>query len=232
MSHRRYVDDYLHLGNRRRLVQHLRGRAITDEAVLAAMARVPRHWFVAQPYENLAYEDRALPIGSGQTISQPYTVAYQSSLLRASVGQKVLEVGTGSGYQAAVLAAMGLRVYTLERHLDLHRAARALLRGGKYGRVRCFHQDGFKGLPAYGPFDRILLTAGAQEVPEVLLAQLTVGGSMVAPVGSGKQRMQRITRTGDARFETETFGDFRFVPFTAGLVHERPVSAKTGRPLR
>ncbi len=217
MSTRTYTDDYIHLGNRRRLVQLLRDRGIQDENVLAAIARVPRHWFVGQPYEDRAYEDRALPIAKGQTISQPYTVAAQTEWLQAEPRSKVLEIGTGSGYQAAVLASMGLRVFTLERQEDLYHKTRALLHMQRFGMIRCFLQDGYKGLPAYGPYDRILVTAGAPEVPEVLLTQLTIGGAMVIPVGVGAQTMQRITRIDENRFETETLGNFKFVPFTGGI---------------
>lgn len=224
MATRNYVDDYLHLGHRRRLVQHLRTRGIRDERVLAAIARVPRHWFVAKPYEALAYEDRALPIASGQTISQPYTVAYQSSLLAAEPRMKVLEVGTGSGYQAAVLARMDLRVYTLERHEALHQSARQLLGGGRFGKVRAFLRDGYRGLPVYAPYDRILVTAGAAELPTALIEQLVVGGTMIVPVGAGQQVMQRVTRTGlrAGEFVVEAFEKFRFVPFKAGVVNQRP----------
>ena len=217
-SRRRLVDDYLHLGNRRRLVQVLRGRGIADERVLTAIGKVPRHWFVSEPYENLAYEDRALPIRRGQTISQPYTVAYQTSLLAAEPRQKVLEIGTGSGYQAAVLGALGLRVFTLERHEPLYQASRALLASNRFGAIRCFLRDGFRGLPVYAPYDRILVTCGAAAVPEGLLAQLAVGGRLVIPVGEGAQVMQRVTRTGESSYERESFETFRFVPFVEGVV--------------
>lgn len=218
MPARRLTDDYLHLGHRRRLVADLRARGIRDEATLAAIGRVPRHYFVARAHESRAYEDRALPIGHGQTISQPYTVAYQTSALRAEPRQKILEVGTGSGYQAAVLGSLGLRVCTLERQEGLYQQARALLAGGRFGRVRCFLRDGYKGLPAYAPFDRILVTAGAREIPVVLLEQLAPGGVLVIPVGRGGQVMKRITR--DARgggFREENGAEFRFVPFLDGL---------------
>ena len=218
MTTRTYADDYIHLGHRRRLVQILRERGIRDEAVLAAIGRVPRHWFVGQPYESLAYEDRALPIARGQTISQPYTVAAQTEWLRAEPRTKVLEIGTGSGYQAAILGAMGLRVFTLERQEDLYHRTRALLHRHRFGMVRCFLQDGYRGLPAYGPYERILVTAGAPTVPQALLAQLTVGGAMVIPVGVGQQTMQRITRLAEDDYAVERLGEFRFVPFAEGIV--------------
>ena len=217
MQKRRYTDDYLHVGHRRRLVQLLRGKGVSDEAVLAAIARVPRHWFVAPVHEARAYEDRALPIAEGQTISQPLTVALQSSWLAADETHKILEVGTGSGYQAAVLATMGLRVYTLERQEGLYARTSRLLRQLRFGRVRCFLQDGFKGLPAYAPFDRILVTAGAGEVPPALLSQLAVGGQLIIPLGEGSQVMHRVTHVRPGDFETEALGRFRFVPFRQGI---------------
>ncbi len=217
-STRIYTDDYIHLGHRRRLVQALRQKGIVDEDVLRAIGKVPRHWFVGSVYEDRAYEDRALPIGRDQTISQPYTVACQSAWLQARPQDKVLEIGTGSGYQAAILGVMGMRVYTLERQEDLYVRTNALLHQHRFGTIRCFLKDGFQGLPAYGPFDRILLTAGAEHVPPVLLSQLTVGGSMIVPVGGGKQVMQRITRHGEEDFRSEALGTFRFVPFKEGLV--------------
>ena len=218
MTPRRYRDDYLHMGNRRRLVQTLREKGVTDERVLEAIAKVPRHWFVSRAHAERAYEDRALPIGREQTISQPYTVAMQSSWLDAKPGLRVLEIGTGSGYQAAVLATMGLSVYTLERQEDLYLKTSAFLHRQRFGLIRCFFQDGFKGLPVYGPYDRILVTAGAERVPNVLLAQLRLGGSMVVPVGAGQQTMHRITRHGEEDFRSEALGRFRFVPFTEGVV--------------
>ena len=206
------------MGNRRRLVRTLRDKGVTDERVLEAIAKVPRHWFVSRAHAERAYEDRALPIGRQQTISQPYTVAMQSSWLDAGPGLRVLEIGTGSGYQAAVLATMGLSVYTLERQEDLYLKTSALLHRQRFGLIRCFFQDGFRGLPAYGPYDRILVTAGAERVPNVLLAQLRIGGSMVVPVGVGQQTMQRITRHGEQDFRSEALGRFRFVPFMEGVV--------------
>lgn len=225
MTARRYSDDYIHMGHRRRLVKVLRDRGVSDERVLGAIAKVPRHFFVGRVHEPRAYEDRALPIGRGQTISQPYTVAMQSAWLEGDPRHKILEVGTGSGYQAAVLATMGLRVYTLERQEDLYLKASALLHRHRYGRVRCFFQDGFRGLPAYGPFDRILVTAGAERVPNTLLAQLTIGGSMIVPVGTGDQTMHRITRYGEEDFRAEELGAFRFVPFEEGLVHRSKLAS-------
>ncbi len=218
MSTRKLVDDYLHLGNRRRLVQHLRNRGIDDEAVLQAMAAVPRHWFVGQAYEDRAYEDRALPIAQGQTISQPYTVAYQTSLLQVKPRMKVLEVGTGSGYQAAILGKLGVRLYTLERQESLYQTTRLLLAAQRFGKIRTFLRDGYQGLPVYAPYDRILVTAGATEVPDELLAQLSIGGRLVIPVGDDVQVMQCVIRTSADGYRTEAYDQFRFVPFTEGVV--------------
>lgn len=223
------TDDYIHVGHRRRLVQLLREKGIRDEAVLAAIAKVPRHWFVGRSYQHLAYEDRALPIGQAQTISQPYTVAAQTEWLRANPRDKVLEIGTGSGYQAAVLATLGLRVYTLERQESLYIKTNTLLSRQRFGMVRCFLKDGFKGLPAYAPFDRILLTAGAADVPGTLLEQLAIGGEMVVPIGTEAQVMHRIIRNGEDDFTAEKLGNFKFVPFKEGLVRrKRP---ETNQPL-
>ncbi len=231
MTTRQYIDDYIHIGHRRRLVQALREKGIKDEAVLGAIGKVPRHWFVGKVYEDRAYEDRALPIGREQTISQPYTVAAQSAWLRAKPQDKILEIGTGSGYQAAVLATMGMRVYTLERQEDLYVKTNTLLGQHRFGSIRCFLKDGFKGLPAYGPFDRILLTAGAAHVPAVLLSQLTIGGSMIVPVGGDHtQVMQRITRHAETEFRSEELGAFRFVPFKEGLVRRAKPVTKALRP--
>jgi len=218
MAARKLSDDYLHLGHRRRLVQALRNRGIDNERVLAAIGQVPRHWFVDKAYEHLAYEDRALPIPRGQTISQPYTVAFQSSLLEAEENMKILEVGTGSGYQAAVLGKLGLRVFTLERQEPLYASARILLSKQRFGKVRCFLRDGYKGLPVYGPYDRILVTAAAPEVPEALLSQLAVGGHLVIPVGTDQQSMLRVRCVQPGEFVTEEHGTFKFVPFQEGIV--------------
>ncbi len=212
----RLKDTYRHKGMRRKLVQTLRRRGITDPRVLAAIGAIPRHCFLDSAFEEKAYEDIALPIDCNQTISQPYTVAYQTQLLEVKPGHKVLEIGTGSGYQAAVLAAMGAEVYTIERHRTLYEQARARI--GKLGikGIHFFHGDGYKGLPQHAPFDRILVTAGAPELPRTLLKQLKAGGIMVVPVGKTVQEMQRITRLDEDTFKKETFGHFRFVPFVPG----------------
>ena len=181
------------------------------------MEAIPRHSFLDRAFEEWAYRDVAFPIGNEQTISQPYTVAFQSELLKLRPKHKVLEIGTGSGYQACVLAEMGAKVYTLERLEPLFHKAQDLLEELGYRRIRCFLRDGYEGLPRFAPFDRILVTAGATEVPETLLNQLAEGGIMVIPVGTGEnQDMLRITRTGPDSYNTENFGQFRFVPFLKG----------------
>lgn len=209
-------DTYRHKGMRRRLVQALRQRGIHDERVLAAIGAIPRHCFLDSAFEEKAYEDIALPIDCGQTISQPYTVAFQTQLLEVQPGHKVLEIGTGSGYQAAVLAAMGAEVYTIERHKALYKQAKKLIEQLGIKGIHFFHGDGYKGLPEHAPFDRILVTAGAPEIPRELLKQLKVGGIMVVPVGKTVQEMQRIKRLDENTFKKETFGHFRFVPFVPG----------------
>lgn len=209
-------DSYRHKGLRKRLVEDLRKRGISDEAVLAAILAVPRHFFLDKAFEEHAYEDKPFPIGNEQTISQPYTVAYQSSLLAIKAGDKVLEIGTGSGYQAAILAALGARVYTVERQEELYVQSQELLQSLGFRTVHCFFRDGSQGLPAYAPFDKIIVTAGAPVVPEPLKDQLAIGGILVIPVGELVQKMTRITRISAKEFKEETLDDFRFVPFLKG----------------
>jgi protein-L-isoaspartate(D-aspartate) O-methyltransferase len=210
-------DTYWHKGMRRKLIEELRSQGIRDEKVLKAMGMLPRHFFLDKAFEEKAYENKAFPIGNEQTISQPYTVAYQTALLEVKKRQRILEIGTGSGYQAAILAMLGARVYTVERQEVLFERAKGLLQQLQVGNVRCFLRDGFKGLPEFAPFDKILVTCGAKEVPQSLLQQLKVGGWLVIPVGKEVQRMQRITRAGEQQFTRETFDDFRFVPFLRGI---------------
>ncbi len=202
---------------RRRLIEKLRERGISDDAVLAAMEALPRHFFLDKAFEEHAYEDKAFPIGSEQTISQPYTVAYQTSLLEVKKRDKILEIGTGSGYQAAILALLGARVYTVERQEALFKKTKILLDELQVGNIRCFLRDGSKGLPEYAPFDKILVTAGATEIPKALLEQLKIGGVLVIPVGEEVQKMYRITRIADTKFREEIFDNFRFVPFLEGI---------------
>lgn len=212
-------DTYKHKGLRQQMVEGLRCKGISDEAVLQAMADVPRHWFIDSALDAYAYEDRALKIGCEQTISHPSTVAMQSQLLAVQPGMKVLEIGTGSGYQTAVLCRMGAKVFSVERQKGLFDHTRRLLADLRY-RAKCFLGDGYKGLQEvnYGPYDRIIVTCGAPEVPPSLMAQLKVGGIMVIPLGEGEQEMLRITKQGEAREQwlVEKFGTYSFVPMLDG----------------
>lgn len=208
-------DTFKHKGLRQQMVDALRRKGITDEAVLAAMAEVPRHWFLDSALDALAYEDRALKIGCDQTISHPSTVAMQSQLLDLRRGMKVLEIGTGSGYQTAVLCRMGAKVFTIERQKGLFEQTRKLLAEAGY-RAQCFLGDGYQGLN--GSYDRIIVTCGAPEIPAALMAQLKVGGIMVIPLGEEEQEMLRITKEGDAsdEWKVEKFGTYSFVPMLNG----------------
>lgn len=199
------------------MLESLRQRGITDEAVLAAIGAVPRHFFLDKAFEEHAYDDKPFPIGNQQTISQPFTVAYQSALLQIQKGDRVLEIGTGSGYQAAILAVLGARVFTVERQETLYQKSKALLQELKFHSVRCFFRDGTLGIPESAPFNKIIVTAGATDVPEALLKQLTPGGIMIIPVGMDEQEMLRITRVEGNKFETDRLDTFRFVPFLGGL---------------
>ncbi len=205
-------DSYRHKGLRKKLVEEVRSKGIRDENVLAALEAVPRHFFLDSSFVEIAYQDKPFPIGSGQTISQPYTVAYQTELLKVEKGQKVLEVGTGSGYQACILEEMGARVFSVERHHSLYRKTKLLLAAMNY-RAKLFYGDGYKGLPAFAPFDRILVTAAAPFIPEAFIEQLKPKGILVIPVGvDDTQVMKRITKIDDENTEEERFGYFRFVP--------------------
>ena len=210
-------DSFQHMGMRRKLVETVKGKGIRDQRILDAMMKIPRHAFMDSSFLRFAYQDQAFPIASGQTISQPYTVAFQTELLEVSLHHKVLEVGTGSGYQAAILAELGARVYTVERIRKLHLDSQSLLRQLGYP-VKFFLGDGYLGLPTYAPFDRILITAATPEIPEALKQQLAIGGILVAPVGTqGSQVMNRCIRTGDSTYETTGHGFFSFVPMKPGL---------------
>lgn len=205
-------ENYRHKGLRKKLIDTLREKGINDGRVLDAMNRVQRHLFLDSSFLEFAYEDKAFPIGSGQTISQPYTVAYQTQLLEVEPGDKILEIGTGSGYQASVLFAMGAKVYTIERQKRLFQKTKAFLPGiGFYPKV--FYGDGYKGLPPFAPFDKILITAATSEIPAALLEQLRIGGFLVAPFGPQElQTMVRVLKKGPEEFETTEFEKFRFVP--------------------
>ncbi len=212
-------DTFKHKGLRQQMVDTLRANGISDETVLKAMNEVPRHFFLDSALDSHAYEDRALKIGCEQTISHPSTVAMQSQLLALQPGMKVLEIGTGSGYQTAVLCRLGAKVFTVERQKGLFDKTRTLLRDLRYN-ARCFLGDGYQGLAEvnYGPYDRIIVTCGAPEVPEALMAQLKVGGVMVIPLGDGEQEMLRITKLGESReeWQIEKFGTYSFVPMLNG----------------
>lgn len=209
------IDSYQHKGLRAKLVETIRRKGISDENVLQAIAKVPRHLFMESVFVHRAYEDDAFPIGNGQTISQPYTVAFQSELLKIKKDDKVLEIGTGSGYQASVLFEMGAKVYTIERQKDLFVNAQKTL--GLLGyKVNFFYGDGYKGLPTYGPFDKILITAAAPEIPDELVKQLALGGIMVLPLGRGSQTMTSIEKLPDGNLLKKKHGDFAFVPMLGG----------------
>ncbi|MEY3350943.1 MAG: hypothetical protein RIQ50_1054 [Bacteroidota bacterium] len=210
-------DTYLHKGLRSKLIDSIREKGITDEAVLNALLSVPRHFFLDSAFEKQAYEDRAFPIGEDQTISQPYTVAYQSQLLEVKPFEKILEVGTGSAYQACVLAELKAKVYTIERQKKLFDANKSFSFLKKYPTLRMFYGDGFEGLPTYAPFDKILITAAAPHIPEALLEQLKPGGCMVLPLDEGEyQRMHKLTKIDHQSYVQEKFDEFSFVPMLVG----------------
>ncbi len=210
-------DTYRHKGLRKKLMQAVQAKGITDEKVLDAILAVPRHFFLDSAFDEKAYEDIAFPIGEGQTISQPYTVAYQSQLLELRPFQKVLEIGTGSAYQAVVLAEMGAQVYTIERQKKLFDSNKNFAFLKKYLSIKFFYGDGFEGLPTYGPFDRVIITAAAPEIPQKLIQQLKPGGMMVIPLGAGDlQQMMRITKLENGSLKEEVFDYFSFVPMLGG----------------
>jgi len=205
-------DTYRHKGMRRKLVKLLRAEGISDESVLEAIDRVPRHLFLDNAFVDFAYKNQAFPIGSDQTISHPFTVAFQTQLLELKLNDKVLEIGTGSGYQCSVLMEMGVKVFSIERHRSLHMKSKKMLNSlGYFPKV--FFGDGYKGQPSYAPFDKIIITAAAPFIPEDLKQQLKVGGFMIIPLGeSEKQEMQRLTKVSETEFKIETYGEFSFVP--------------------
>ncbi len=206
------IDEFKHKGKREQLVKLLREKKIDDENVLQAIGKVPRHLFIDSAFEEFAYKDQAFPIAAGQTISHPFTVAKQSSLLHVNQGDKVLEVGTGSGYQAAVLVEMGAEVYTIERQKDLFDFSQRIFRKIKIRPKYATYGDGYKGLPSFAPFDRIIITAGSSTIPKTLLKQLKIGGIMVIPIGDENQMMTTFLRVGERDFEKMEFGDCQFVP--------------------
>lgn len=205
-------DSYRHKGLRKKLVELLREKGIEDENVLSAINAVPRHLFMDNAFVNFAYKDQAFPIGADQTISQPYTVAFQSQLLEIKKGDKVLEIGTGSGYQAAVLIEMGAKVFSIERHRSLHKKSKQKLEEMGY-KGKFFFGDGFEGQPAFAPFDKILITAAAPRIPEKLIDQLKVSGFLVIPLDvGGSQQMMRLTKVAEGEMKEERYGKFSFVP--------------------
>ena len=207
------LDSFKHKGARKLLVKELREMGIENESVLQAIEKIPRHFFLEKAFHhNYAYSNKPFPIGAGQTISHPRTVALQSSLLNVQKGDKVLEVGTGSGYQTIVLLELGAKVYSIERQKLLADKSKMMIK--KMGYIaKLFYGDGYKGLPTFAPFDKILVTAGAPYIPEDLKSQLKVGGVLVIPVGEGDtQEMYRLTKISETEFETEQFGEFKFVP--------------------
>jgi protein-L-isoaspartate(D-aspartate) O-methyltransferase len=210
-------DTYRHKGMRKKLVDGIRSKGITDEKLLTAISNIPRHFFLDSAFDEVAYEDRAFPIGEGQTISQPYTVAYQTRLLEVKPFEKILEVGTGSAYQACVLAEMGVQVYTIERQKKLFDSNKTFAYLKKYHNIKFFYGDGYEGLPTFAPFDKIIITAAAPDIPKKLIEQLSPGGMMVIPVGGSEvQRMMRISKGKRGALKEEVFDHFSFVPMVEG----------------
>jgi protein-L-isoaspartate(D-aspartate) O-methyltransferase len=214
---RRFEDTYRHKGLRKKLVETVRSKGITDEKVLEAIERIPRHFFLDSAFDEVAYEDKAFPIAENQTISQPYTVAYQTQLLEVKPFEKVLEIGTGSAYQASVLAELGVQVYTIERQKKLFESNKRFDYIKRYPNIKFFYGDGYEGLPTFAPFDKVLITAAAPEIPQKLVQQMKTGAMMVIPVGTGEvQVMKRLTKQQDGSLKEEIFDRFSFVPMLGG----------------
>ncbi len=205
-------DTFRHKGKRQQLAAIVEAKGVKDKKVLAAINKIPRHLFMDSSFEDHAYQDKAFPIGADQTISQPYTVAFQTELLEIQKGDTVLEIGTGSGYQTAVLCELGAKVYSIERQRELYRKTKVFLSKIGYRPKYLSFGDGYKGLEEYAPYDKIIVTAGAPFVPKPLLAQLKVGGRLVIPIGDKVQVMTLFVRKSNKEFDKEEFGDFRFVP--------------------
>ena len=210
-------DSFKHKGLRNKLVLDLKTKGIKDDSVLEAVKSVPRHLFMDSGFLDHAYQDKAFPIASGQTISQPYTVAFQTELLNVKKDHKILEIGTGSGYQAAILCHMGAKVYTIERIKELFRKTSVFLPSINYRPKKMIYGDGYLGYSEEAPYDSIIVTAGASEIPEKLINQLKIGGRMVIPVGEEVQKMKLVTKISESDFETKIFGDFQFVPMLKNI---------------
>ncbi len=214
---RKFEDTYRHKGLRKKLVDVVQEKGIRDQKVLDAINKIPRHFFLDSAFDDVAYEDRALPIAEKQTISQPYTVAYQTQLLEIKPFYKVLEIGTGSAYQSCVLAELGAQVYTIERQKKLFEMNKGFEYLKRYPSIKFFYGDGYEGLPTFAPFDRVLITAAAPEVPAKLIDQLKKGAMMVIPMGTGNvQVMKRMIKLEDGNIKTEVFDKFSFVPMLGG----------------
>lgn len=213
-------------GLRKRLVKYLESRGIDDSRILDAFMDIPRHYFMSSDFAEWAYRDEAFSIAAGQTISHPYTVAFQTKLLEVKATDKILEIGTGSGYQAAVISSMGAKLYTIERQAELYHTTNALLIKLGYDRIRTLFGDGYQGAPRFAPFDKIIVTCGATYIPQALPNQLKIGGKMVIPVGEGEDKMMTvITRESEDDFSSEKKGIFKFVPFLKGT-NEDPYRIK------
>lgn len=214
---RKFIDKHIHRGLRAKLVVDLRNKGIKDQAILNAFLSVPRHYFLDEAFFQWAYKDAAFPIEVGQTISQPYTVAMQTSLLGVKKGDKILEIGTGSGFQACILSFLGAKLYTIERQKVLFEKTDRLLRRIGFTKIRTLYGDGFKGAAKFAPFDKIIITCGATEIPTSLFSQLKDGGVMVVPAGTGdNKKMYKITKKGDDLIKQE-HGVYRFVPMLQGV---------------
>lgn len=210
-------DTYRHKGLRKKLIATLRTKGIRDERILKAFANVPRHLFLDKAFEEWAYTDKAFPIGNKQTISQPFTVAYQTDLLEIEPRDKILEIGTGSGFQAAILASLGARVFTVERQELLFKKTGALLKDLGFKNIRTFLKDGMDGLPEHAPFDKIIVTAAANEIPTALLRQLAIGGILIIPIGKERQQMCKIIKQSEKQYKRMYLDYFKFVPLLKGL---------------
>lgn len=212
------IDGFRHQGMRKEMVANIKAKGIDDAQVLAAMLAVPRHFFLDKAFLEYAYEDKAFPIAAGQTISQPYTVAYQTHLLDVKAGDKLLEIGTGSGYQTSVLCALGAKVFSIERQRELFDKTKKLFELHLPYKPKLFYGDGFKGQPAFAPFDKIIVTCGAPSIPPLLLEQLRIGGMLVCPTGIDVQIMTTVLKTAASKYETIELGTFKFVPMLQNKV--------------